>query len=107
MIHGKTAQMKRRRRWRVALALVACVLAGALWFAWDSANVQAEAQSALSVRNAVMEAAMQCAAVEGAYPASLKYLEEHYGLIVNHSDYAVTYEAFASNVPPRVVVVPR
>ena len=55
MIHGKTAQMKRRRRWRVALALVACVLAGALWFAWDSANMQAEAQSALSVRNAVME----------------------------------------------------
>ena len=100
MIHGKTAQMKRRRRWRVALALVACVLAGALWFAWDSANMQAEAQSALS-------AAMQCAAVEGAYPASLKYLEEHYGLIVNHSDYAVTYEAFASNVPPSVVVVPR
>ena len=50
---------------------------------------------------------MQCAAVEGAYPASLKYLEEHYGLIVNHSDYAVTYEAFASNVPPSVVVVPR
>ncbi len=99
--------MKRRRRWRVALALVACVLAGALWFAWDSANVQAEAQSALSVRNAVMEAAMQCAAVEGAYPASLKYLEEHYGLIVNHSDYAVTYGAFASNVPPSVVVVPR
>ena len=56
---------------------------------------------------AVLDAAMQCAAVEGAYPARLSYLEEHYGLIVNHQDYAVTYEAFASNVPPSVVVVPR
>lgn len=55
----------------------------------------------------VRKAAMQCAAVEGAYPARLSYLEEHYGLIVNHQDYAVTYEAFASNVPPSVVVVPR
>ena len=99
--------MRRDRARRTVAVVAACVLAAVLWFAWDSANVQAEAQSALSVRNAVMEAAMQCAAVEGAYPASLKYLEEHYGLIVNHSDYAVTYEAFASNVPPSVVVVPR
>lgn len=99
--------MRRRRTRRIALAVVAAVLALSLWFAWDAANTQTEAQSALSVRNAVMDAAMQCAAVEGAYPSSLKYLEEHYGLIVNHSDYAVTYEAFASNVPPSVVVMPR
>ena len=101
MIHGKTAQA-RRRRTRRTVALVA-----ALWFAWDAVNVAAEAQGGLSGRNAVMDASMQCAAVEGAYPSSLKYLEEHYGLIVNHDDYAVTYEAFASNVPPSVVVMPR
>lgn len=99
--------MRHRRTRRIALAVVAAVLALSLWFAWDAANTQTEAQSALSVRNAVMDAAMQCAAVEGAYPSSLKYLEEHYGLIVNHNDYAVTYEAFASNVPPSVVVMPR
>lgn len=107
MIHGKTAQMQRRRIRRVAALIFACVLAVALWCAWDSATVETEAQGAMSVRTAVLDAAMQCAAVEGAYPASLSYLEEHYGLIVNHSDYAVTYEAFASNVLPSVVVVPR
>ncbi|MCI8425581.1 MAG: hypothetical protein HFJ72_07995 [Adlercreutzia sp.] len=107
MIHGKTAQMQRRRTRRVVAVIVACVLAVVLWCAWDSASVETEAQGAMSVRTAVLDAAMQCAAVEGAYPSSLSYLEEHYGLIVNHSDYAVTYEAFASNVPPSVVVVPR
>lgn len=107
MIHGTTAQMKRRRTRRAVLALAACALAALLWFAWDSANTGAEAQGALAVRNAVLDAAMQCAAVEGAYPSSMKYLEEHYGLVVNSDDYAVTYEAFASNVPPSVVVVPR
>lgn len=107
MIHGKTAQARRRRTRRTVALVAAVALAVSLWFAWDAVNVEAEAQGALSVRNAVMDAAMQCAAVEGAYPSSLKHLEEHYGLIVNHDDYAVTYEAFASNVPPSVVVVPR
>lgn len=107
MIHGRTAATKKRQARRVIGAIVAVVLAVVLWFTWDSANVEAEAQSALSVRNAVMDAALQCAAVEGAYPASLTYLEEHYGLIVNHADYVVTYEAFAANVPPSVVVMPR
>ncbi len=107
MIHGRTAETaKRRARW-IAAVVAAAVLACALWFAWHSANVEAEAQSALSVRTAVMDAALQCAAVEGAYPSSLEYLEEHYGLIVNHADYVVTYEAFASNVPPSVVVMHR
>ena len=95
MIHGKTAQMQQRRTRRVVAVIAAVVLAVLLWFAWDMTSAQTE------------DAAMQCAAVEGAYPARLSYLEEHYGLIVNHQDYAVTYEAFASNVPPSVVVVPR
>ncbi len=107
MIHGKTAQMQRRRTRRVVAIIVAVVLAVLLWFTWDTVNIETEAQSAASVRTAVLDAAMQCAAVEGAYPARLSYLEEHYGLIVNHEDYAVAYEAFASNVPPSVVVVPR
>lgn len=107
MIHGQTAQMQKRRARRVIVTIVAIVLAVLLWFAWDQTSAQTEAQSAASVRTAVLDAAMQCAAVEGAYPARLSYLEDHYGLIVNHEDYAVTYEAFAANVPPSVVVVPR
>ncbi len=99
--------MKRRRTRRIALVVAAVALVAMLGFAWGSASAETRAQGAMAVRTAVLDAAMQCAAVEGAYPSSLDYLEEHYGLIVNHSDYAVTYEAFASNVPPSVVVMPR
>ena len=105
-------QEKRPRRGanRLGAAIAAvCTLLLLLgvWAVWNGAQAAMREQAAQSLRTAVLDAAMQCAAVEGAYPARLSYLEEHYGLIVNHQDYAVTYEAFASNVPPSVVVVPR
>ena len=36
------------------------------------------------------------------YPPSLAYLTENYGLQVNTEDFYVTYDAFASNLPPTV-----
>ena len=103
-------QEKRPRRGakRLGAAIAAvCTLLLLLgvWAVWNGAQAAMREQAAQSLRTAVLDAAMQCAVVEGAYPARLSYLEEHYGLIVNHQDYAVTYEAFASNVPPSVVVV--
>lgn len=35
------------------------------------------------------------------------YLEEHYGLVINHRDYIVAYEVFAENQPPVVQVLVR
>ena len=89
MYHEQTTRdIRRRRRRRMMAALVACLLVAA-------------------VRDTVLDAAMQCCAIEGAYPSSLDYLEREYGLRVNHDDYVITYEAFAGNVMPSVVVVPR
>ena len=56
---------------------------------------------------AVQRSALQCYAVEGAYPPDLQYLEDNYGLQVNKKDFYVTYEAFASNLPPTVRVTVR
>lgn len=64
-------------------------------------------QGAASIRRSVLQTAMQCNAIEGAYPSSLSYLEQHYGLSINHEDYDVFYEAFAGNVAPTVTVVPK
>ena len=107
MIHGRTAETKKRETRRVIAVIVAVVLAVVLWFTWDSANVEAEAQSALSVRNAVMDAALQCAAVEGAYPSSLDHLVEAYGIRFDPEVYDVRYEVFADNVAPTVQVMRR
>lgn len=89
------------------LALVAVALAVGLWVGAGAAAQQAREQGAVALQQSVISTAMQCFAIEGAYPQTLEYLEEHYGLSVNHEAYAVTYEAFASNVMPSVAVVPR
>ena len=39
------------------------------------------------------------------WKASLEYLEQHYGLQINHNRYIVAYEVFASNQPPAVTVL--
>ena len=61
----------------------------------------------LTVRNAILDSAKQCCAIEGSYPSSLEHLEQGYGLRVNRDDYVITYEVFAENIMPSVVVVPR
>ena len=63
--------------------------------------------SLASIRETVLRAAAQCYAVEGVYPPSLSYLEEHYHLVINHRDFIVSYEAFSSNQPPQVQALVR
>lgn len=107
--HGGPAPSPSRRRGRtlaLAVALVAALIALVALCA-PSVDAALRAQGAASVREAVLRAAAQCCAVEGSYPSTLRHLEEHYGLSVNHDDYVITYEAFASNVTPSVAVVPR
>ena len=60
-----------------------------------------------AIRQAVLRSAVECYTVEGAYPESLSYLKEHYGLTVNEKDYIITYEVFASNQMPDVQVLVR
>ena len=61
-------------------------------------------ESTAAIREAVERSARQCYAVEGIYPPNLQYLQDHYGLQVNTKDFYVRYEAFASNLPPQVIV---
>ena len=97
---------RKRRNIICVVVFVALVLALAC-FAFGAAQAQARQQSAASVREAILDAAMQCCAIEGSYPQTLQYLEDNYGLRVNEQDYVITYEVFANNVVPSVVVVPR
>ena len=93
-------------RWLVIALLAVSLVVGA-WAAYGAIGQSLREQGALSMRAAIINAAMQCCAIEGAYPMTIGYLEEHYGLRVNRADYVVMYEAFADNVLPSVVVMPR
>ena len=49
--------------------------------------------------------AVVCYAAEGFYPPDLDYMKQHYGLCYDETQYAVYYEAFASNLMPEITVL--
>ncbi len=85
-----------------ALIVVIGVLAGAARTGKRDMDKQAE-----SIAEAVSERALQCYVIENAYPESLAYLEENYGLTVNKKEFQVIYTPFAENLPPDIRVVYR
>ena len=108
MYHEVTYKDQAKRRKRTALVLLALIVVVAvLVVALQFARAGAREQGAAAMRKAIMDAAVRCCAVEGSHPLTLSHLEQDYGLRVNHKDYVITYEAYASNMAPTVVVVPR
>lgn len=97
---------KRRAPLAVVLAVAAALIVAA-WLVVGFVQDDLRARAAATMRDAILNAAAQCCAIEGSYPETLEYLEEHYGVRIDRDSYVVTYDAFASNVLPTVVVVPR
>lgn len=87
-----------------AAVLLALTLGVALWGSLGMIDTQTASQGAHTLRDSIQDAAVQCYAIEGQYPASVEYLEENYGISVNHDDYDIIYEVYAENVPPTVEV---
>lgn len=105
MYHEVTYKEQRRRR-TIALtaALVVAVLALLVALAGSRFQAATREQGAVALRDSIASAAARCCAVEGSYPSSLSYLEQHYGLAVNHADYVIYYEWMGDNIPPSVGV---
>ena len=74
-------------------------------FAWRAVSKDLEIQMEQSARQNVLRAAIQCCAIEGAYPPNVEYLEENYGLLLDHDRYIISYELFASNILPEVEII--
>lgn len=66
-------------------------------------NIDQEARNQSALESAIQNALSLCYAQEGFYPASLDYLKEHYGIVVDEDTF-ITYQAFASNLRPVVKV---
>lgn len=66
---------------------------------------QTEGKSAEAVKEAILRSAIQCYALEGAYPEDLVYLSTHYGIQVNEQAYFYYYEYLGANIRPNVEVV--
>lgn len=58
-----------------------------------------------SLHTAIERSVVQCYAVEGTYPPSLAYLEEHYGLTYDHNLFFIDYQVYGSNIYPDITIL--
>lgn len=103
--------MRRKRDWRF---LAGCVISAAVFgmvvgmflMGMDSFLARARAEGAQTLRDGITRACVQCYAIEGRYPPSVQYLQEHYGVQIDEDRYYVFYDGFASNLMPDITVIP-
>ncbi len=72
----------------------------------NAVNSTANEEQAKSLQTAITRSAVQCYAAEGAYPESLDYLCEHYGISWDSDKYVVDYEILGANLMPTITVIP-
>lgn len=58
-----------------------------------------------SLYTAIERDIVQCYSIEGIYPPSLEYLEEHYALVYDKDIFFVDYRPVASNIYPDVTIL--
>ncbi len=68
----------------------------------SSGNVERQQES---LQEAVERDIVQCYSLEGIYPPSLEYLEDHYGLIYDKKLFFIDYRPVASNIYPEVTIL--
>lgn len=98
---------KNKVRMICAALLLALILTPVFAFLYSPIKRDIRESSRTAIRDTVLRCAAECYAAEGAYPDSLDYLENNYGLIVNHDKFIVAYEVYASNQLPYVQVLVR
>ena len=93
---------------RTELIVPICVfilMIGMLLFGVSSVTKETAQKEQESLQNAVIQSAVHCYSVEGAYPESLAYLKKHYGITWNEKKYKISYEVVAKNIRPEVQVI--
>ena len=86
--------------------LLFLLVTGAFVSGASSFSGKARSEGDVTLKNAIARATVQCYAIEGRYPPSVEYVEEHYGIQIDRQRYHVFYEGFASNIMPEITVLP-
>ena len=92
------------RRW-LPLLLLLVLIPLALLLAARGLTGRADREGLALAEQSVRRAAVECYALEGAYPENLDYLKERYGLAVDEVRYFVDYRYVASNLMPDITAV--
>ena len=91
---------------RHSFAAVATILLFLLFFytSVENVKIRRDNENIHILEDAIIRSAVQVYAIEGFYPPDIQYMEDNYGLMVDHEKYAISYDVFASNIMPEVVI---
>lgn len=96
---------KRSFPFAVLLPVAAAVIVLLFSFAMTNLQQGQAEKGRQQLEHALRRSAVACYAAEGIYPPDTAYLEEHYGIQIDHERYTVIYHAFASNLMPDITVL--
>lgn len=85
-------------------ALIFAAMLGIFWYGFGTVSVANRSEGKEVLLSSLQRAAASCYAAEGHYPPNVEYLEEHYGIAVNHEQYVVQYELAGSDIMPSIAV---
>ena len=97
-----TAAQRARRLIALLVAAVVVLLLCVVFF--TRLDLDMNRQAVESIRQNVTDACVQCYAIEGAYPVSISYLEQNYGVRYDGAKYIVTLDSGDKNELPAVEI---
>ena len=88
----------------LAALLFTLIIAAVVIFGLARIESATRSEGRRLLEDSIRSAVVRCYTIEGRYPESISYIQEHYGVHVDSSRYAVFYEVFAPNLIPIVRV---
>lgn len=87
------------------IAAIAAVCLLAFSSGIDSLNGGRAQEDKGRLEDVLRRSCVACYAMEGRFPPSIAYLEEHYGVQIDYERYMVYYTVFAENLMPDITVL--
>jgi hypothetical protein len=78
-----------KRDFKIISVLILIMLIVYFYMAVDNAHKKSDEEGHRILSDAIIRSAVQCYAIEGFYPPGIEYLENNYGLLVDHDKYFV------------------
>ena len=94
-----------KERASVIFLIIAVLIFAVFFMALSNIDSDKTAEDRVQLENAIKNAAVSCYAIECAYPPTIDYLIENYGVQIDSRRFTVKYELYASNLMPDITVL--
>lgn len=88
----------------VSVLIFSCIVLGFIT-GMGSLTKKATQEQKASLETAIARSTIECYAFEGAYPNSLKYMEDNYSLSFDKDKFFVDYRPMGENIFPEITVI--